>query len=75
MKPSDAESTFWVDVTEDFELDNGTIRHPVYSNRVLQKRDEQGEPDYILIDSFHKKVKRRVTEAGLIVRAKSEGVQ
>jgi hypothetical protein len=62
-------NTFWMDVTQAYELNNGSIRHPIYPERVLQKRNECGDPSYVLLDTFRKKLKKRIEAASQIVKA------
>ena len=57
-------TTRWAEVKEDYEVNDGTIVHPLFPNYVLQKRDESSEPDYITFDSFkfRKKMKKEFTK-------------
>jgi len=72
-KKDDKGTPLWIEVTELYELDNGVLRHPLYTDRVLQKRTSEGcEPDYITYDSFCRKVKKRTERAGQLVRAMSD---
>lgn len=46
----------WRDVSASFDLDDGTVSHPLYRDKVLTRHNAEGDPSFIISSSFKVKV-------------------
>lgn len=49
----------WRDISGEYSANAGTVEHPRIPDRVLTRRDDNGEPSYVLKKTFASKQKIR----------------